>query len=153
MTMGELIWLVVIDIAVVAGISILFGLYAPRIADHRLQHDHLLLHTWSWETPARYRAWRAPWLAAHLPELGSLFGGESKSTIPGTKQDALQGYLREVRRAEIVHWVSFFSWLPLIIFNPWWLTLVFALIVMTGNVLFLVILRYNKVRLLKLLAK
>jgi len=153
MTMGELIWLIVIDIALVAGISIFVGLVAPRITDHRLQQDRFLLRTGAWETPSRYRALRAPWLAAHLPELGSLFGGESKSTIPGTKHEALQRYLREVRRAEIVHWVSFFSWLPLVFFNPWWLALAFAVIVMTGNTMFLVILRYNKVRLLKLLAK
>ena len=152
MAMSAVIVLIAIDIAVVAGISILVGLLAPRLSDERLQHDRFLLRMWSWETPARYRRWHVRWLAAHLPELGSLFGGESKSTIPGMKRDALVKYLREVRRAEIVHWVSFFSWLPLVFFNPWWLTLVFAVIVVAGNTAFLIILRYNKMRLIKLIA-
>jgi hypothetical protein len=146
MTMGKLIWLIVIDIAVVAGISILIGLIAPRLADRRLEHDRFLLRMWSWETPRRYRALRVGWLAAHLPELGSVFGGESKSAIPGRDTAALQFYLREVRRAEIVHWVSFFTWIPLIFFNPWWLTLAFAIVVMTGNALFLIVLRFNRIR-------
>jgi glycosyl-4,4'-diaponeurosporenoate acyltransferase len=151
MTMSELIWLIVIDIAVVIAIAVTVGVLAPRLSHRRLQHDRFLLRTWSWETPQRYRAWHVPWLAAHLPELGSVFGGTSKSTIPGTNRDALLGYLREVRRAEIVHWVSFWSWIALVWFNPWWLTLVFAVIVMGGNTPFLMILRFNKLRLQRLI--
>ncbi len=151
MTLGELIRLIVIDIAVVAGISILIGLIAPRLADRRLEHDRFLLRVWSWETPRRYRAFQVAWFAAHLPELGSVFGGESKSTIPGRDTTALQSYLREIRRAEIVHWVSFFTWMPLIFFNPWWLTLAFAIVVVTGNALFLMVLRFNRIRVTLLL--
>jgi hypothetical protein len=153
MTVTTVIVLIVIDIAVVAGISILVGVIAPRFTDRRLEQDRFLLHRWRWETPSRYRALGASWLAARLPELGSIFGGQSKAELPGSDREALQGYLREVRRAEIVHWASFVSWVPLIFFNPWWLTLVFALIVTIGNALFLIILRYNKARLLRLIAR
>jgi hypothetical protein len=153
MTMGELIRLIVIDIAVVAGISILTGMLAPRLSDKRLLRDQFLLRMWSWETPKRYRALRVPWFAARLPELGSAFGGESKSTIPGRDDAALHMYQRELRRAEIVHWVSFFSWVPLIFFNPWWLTLAFATIVVVGNALFLSVLRFNRARVGLLLSR
>ncbi len=153
MTMGELIGLIVIDIAVVAGISILTGLIAPRISHQRLQRDRFLLRMWSWETPTRYRTLRVPWFAAHLPELGAAFGGESKSTIPGRDGAALHMYQRELRRAEIVHWVSFFTWVPLIFFNPWWLTLPFAAIVVVGNALFLSVLRFNRARVGRLLSR
>lgn len=151
MTMGTLLGLIVIDIAVVAGISILTGLFAPRLPDKRLQRDQFLLRMWPWETPMRYRRLRVPWFAARLPELGSAFGGESKSTIPGREAEALHMYVRELRRAEIVHWVSFFTWVPLIFFNPWWLTLAFAVIVITGNALFLMVLRFNRARVVRLL--
>lgn len=151
MTVSMIAWLVVIDIAVIVIISVFVGFLAPRFPDRWLARDRFLLHVMGWESPQRYRRLRVPWLAAHLPELGALFGGQSKATLPGLDAVALEGYLLEVRRAEIVHWASFFSWVPLAFFNPWWLTAIFAGIVMLGNTLFIAILRFNRVRILRVL--
>jgi CDP-diglyceride synthetase len=52
-----------------------------------------------------------------------------------------------------VHWASVFSWVPLAFFNPWWLTLAFATIVIIGNAPFMVILRSNRIRLSHILTR
>lgn len=153
MTVSMIAWLVVIDTAVIVAISLLIGFLAPRFRNGWLARDRFLLRPMGWESPQRYRRLQVPWLAAHLPELGAVFGGQSKASLPGFDAVALGIYLTEVRRAEIVHWVSFFSWVPLILFNPWWLVLAFAIIVMLGNAPFIVILRFNRVRLLRVLGE
>jgi hypothetical protein len=143
------IQLIAIDLLIIIGISVIFGALAPRIPQRLLQPRRPKLTRW--ESDSGYRRLRAPVLARRLPELGTIFGGRSKSSLPGTSEEELLGYLVEVRRAEIVHIVSALSWLPLLAFNPWWLTLMFAAIVMTGNALFLIVLRFNQVRLIRLL--
>lgn len=146
-SISQLILLIVINILIVVAISVLAGATAPRWPDTRLGHDTLLLHALPWETPRYFRALRVKWMADHLPELGSLFGGESKSSLGGTGSAAYAQYLMEVRRAEYVHWISVFSWIPLTLFNPWWLVLIFAVLLAVGNSPFLLILRHNHARL------
>jgi hypothetical protein len=153
MTVGALVGLIVIDILIVAGISIITGAIAPKWSDRRLEQDRLLLTLLAGESTKAYRRLGVPALAQRLPELGAVFGGQSKSALLGTDPESLRRYLREVRRAEIVHWVSFFSWLPLVFFNPWWLTAAFAIIVMTGNGIYIAILRNNRIRLLRIIAR
>jgi hypothetical protein len=46
-----------------------------------------------------------------------------------------------------VHSLSMLTWLPLLAFNPWWLSLAGAVIAIGINIPFLVILRGNNVRL------
>jgi glycosyl-4,4'-diaponeurosporenoate acyltransferase len=143
------IQLIAIDLLLIVGISVGFGALAPRIPRQWLLPRQPRLTRW--ESDSGYRKLRAPSLARRLPELGSVFGGRSKSALPGTSEAHLLDYLVEVRRAEIVHIVSALSWLPLLAFNPWWLTLAFASIVLIGNALFLIVLRFNRVRLIRLL--
>ena len=105
------------------------------------------------ETPSLYWHLGAHRIAERLPELGSAFGGRSKRELPGMDVAALRGYLVEVRRAELVHLVSCLSWLALVPFNPWWLTLAFAVVVIAVNAPFLAILRHNQARLERVLAR
>jgi glycosyl-4,4'-diaponeurosporenoate acyltransferase len=85
-----------------------------------------------------------------LPELGSIFGGQSKGQLPGSEAEQLALYARELRRAEWVHWMSMLTWIPLAFFNPWWLTVAFAIAVIVGNAPFVLIVRYNRMRVLRI---
>lgn len=149
----QLILLIVINILIVVAISVVAGATAPRWPDARLGHDTYLLRPLPWETPRYFRALRVKWMADHLPELGSMFGGESKRSISGAGTAAYAQYLMEVRRAEYVHWFSVFSWIPLMLFNPWWLVLVFAIGLAIGNAPFLLILRHNHARLMVIIER
>ena len=154
MTSAQLGVLFVIDFVVAVAITAVIGIWAPHWPTRWLARNWGPLAPLPFETPTFFRRLGVPWLAAHMPEAGALFGGESKKALPGTDVEALSSYLVEVRRAELVHMGSMLSWLPLIFFNPWWMTVLFALIVAVGvNLPFLLILRYNNVRLTRLLAR
>ncbi len=145
--------LIVIDIAIVAGISIAVGFTAPRWPSRWLGSLPRPLQRFPWASPAYFRRLRVNVWAGRLPELGATFGGESKSDVPERGADQIRRYLVELRRAEWVHWISMVTWVPLAFFNPWWLTLPFAVVVMTGNSAFLLILRNNRLRLERILAR
>ena len=151
MSTGDLVRLVLSDIAVIAGLSILIGASAPRWPDRWLSRNRGPMRLAFPRNEATFRALGVTWLARTLPEFGSTFGGQSKASIPGRDALSLQRYLIEVRRAEWVHLLSMITFIPLVLFNPWWLTLVFAIITIAGNTPFLLILRYNRLRLTRLL--
>lgn len=142
--------LIALDIFIVAGVSIGVGAVAPRISGRFLRSDPFLLKRFPWESPAFFRSLRVAQLARTLPDMGATFGGESKSNVPGRTPADLDHYLVELRRAEWVHWISIVSWVPLAFFNPWWVTMLFAVIVISGNTMFLLILRRNRQRLIAL---
>ena len=81
--MLRLVFLIVIDIMIVAGISIGVGATAPRWRGRWLTRDFGPLHFAPWETPKFFRALKTRKLAKRLPELGSAFGGKAKSELPG----------------------------------------------------------------------
>lgn len=146
-TLGEYILLGVVDIAVIAGLSVLAGATAPRWPERWLVRDSWVTCPRSWETTGLYRRLGVTSWAARLPEYGAVFGGRSKREVPGRDLASLERYLVEVRRAIWVHTLSMLTWLPLIAFNPWWLTLAGAVIAIGVNVPFLLILRGNNARL------
>ncbi len=148
---GDLVRLIVIDFLTVVGITAIAGISAPRWPDRWLDRDRGPLRWFAPKHDGVFRFLRVSWLARIMPELGSTFGGASKSELPGRDAQSLRRYLIEVRRAEWVHIISTFSFLALIPFNPWWLTLLFAAIIVLGNAPFLLILRFNRLRLTRLL--
>jgi len=150
--MGNVV-LVVIDIAVVIAASILIGATAPRWPDRWLTGDPIPLRLLPWETARFFRRLGVPWLSRHLPELGSTFGGQSKSALPGLTRADLGQFLVEVRRAEWVHWLSIAATVLLFAFNPWWLALAFVLAVAVGNLPFILVLRNNRRRLVSVIGR
>ena len=153
MTLSEYVLLGVIDIAVIAGLSVAIGATAPRWPDRWLDHDTWLTRPRRLETTRFFRTVRASQLASTLPEFGSMFGGESKRTIPGRDVVSLQRYLLEVRRAIWVHAFSMLTWVPLLAFNPWGMTLAGAVIAVVINVPFLIVLRSSNVRLSRMVIR
>lgn len=152
MTLGSWVLLGVIDIGIIAGLSILIGATAPRWPDNWLSRDSWLTRSRSWETPRFFRRLRVAALANSLPEFGAMFGGRSKREVPGRDRAELSGYLIEVRRALWVHSLSMLTWIPLAFFNPWGMTLAGAVIAIVINLPFVIILRGNNARLNRMMA-
>jgi len=151
MTPGGYALLGAIDIAIIAGLSVAIGATAPNWPKRWLENDSLLTRPAPWETAAFFRRLGATQLATRLPEYGAAFGGHSKRDIPGHDLESLEAYLGEVRRAIVVHELSMLTWLPLLAFNPWWLSLAGAVIAVGANIPFLIILRGNNVRLARMI--
>ena len=143
----------VVDIIIVAAGSIIIGAVAPRWPAAWLDRDLGPLRLMRRETPSAYRSLGVTTLTRRLPELGSAFGGDSKAALPGRDRASIEGYLREVRRGEWVHWASCLTVLPLWFFNPWWLAVAFTFVVVGGNALFIIVLRHNRSRLLRILKR
>ncbi len=145
--------LVLLDIVFVAGVSIGVGATAPRWPDAWLDRDPFPLRLAPWESVRWYRRVGVSRLAGWLPELGATFGGRSKSALPGRSRVDLVGYVREVRRAEWVHWISMATPIVLFAVNPWWLALAFLIVVIGVNAPFILILRNNRLRILRILER
>ena len=150
---GALALLIAIDIVIVAGGSIAVGAVAPRCPSGWFGSDRGPLQLTALDTPRTYRTLGVTTLTRRLPELGNVFGGKSKAALPGTDRTSIEAYLREVRRAEWVHWTSSLTVIPLWWFNPWWLALAFTAVVVGGNALFMIVLRHNRLRLLRILKR
>jgi glycosyl-4,4'-diaponeurosporenoate acyltransferase len=153
MDTSGLLRLILLDILTVVGVSLAIGFTAPRWPARWLQRDVGPLRLNRFDRPVSYRRIKVMWLARVLPEGGEWMGGQSKSQLPGRDRASLTAYLVEVRRGEWVHWLSMLAWLPLAFFNPWGLTLAFALVVVLGNAVFVTVLRFNRIRLTALLAR
>ena len=100
-----------------------------------------------------YRRIGVAWLSRHMPEAGALFGGESKSALPGHTVQDLHEYYIEVSRAEWVHLGSILGACVLFLFNPWWLALGWVGFAIVANAPFLAILRHNRLRLQSILER
>ncbi|MBN1173802.1 MAG: hypothetical protein JXA67_16640 [Micromonosporaceae bacterium] len=144
--------LVGVNLAVMLVVTLAVGATAPRWSRGWLSRDRGPLRLTRLDDERTYRRFGVHTWARRLPEAGGVFGS-SKRHLPGSSREALAGYLLEVRRAEWVHWLSLVGLGPLAAFNPWWLWTVFAVIAVAVNAPFVVILRHNRVRLLRLLAR
>ena len=133
--------------------STVCGYAAHRLSAETLARDGLLrLRAVErdgrvYERVLRIKAWKDA-----LPEAGSLFrGGFSKRRLARRDRAYLERFLLETRRAERTHWAIlllapvFFAW------NPWWLALAMLGYGLAANVPCILVQRYNRSRLERLL--
>lgn len=144
---------VAIDAAVWATWSTVVGYSAHRLPLHRLARDGPLTRLRPWERSGRayervgIRRWKA-W----LPEFGAVFrGGVSKRALPSRSTPDLARFAAETLRAELVHW-AIPAITPLFaLWNPPWLLAVMAGYALVANVPCLLVQRYNRGRLLRVM--
>ena len=153
MDVGSAAMLLLVDFLVLVAMAIMIGFLAPRCPNRWFSRDVGPLRLTRFDTVRAYRRLGIPWFAKWLPEGGSWLGGESKASLFGVDAASLKAYLIEVRRGEWVHFLSAFTFIPLVLWNPWWAMLFWFLIVGVGNMVFFLVLRYNQLRLTSLLRR
>ena len=153
MAVADLAWAVVLSIAIGLAVSVGIGATAPRWPSRWLRRDVGPLVLTRFDTPVVYRRLHAGAWSQRLPELGAAFGGRSKRALPGHAPTDLEAHLVEARRAEWVHWLSMLSLLPVALVGPWWLWLAFAAVVVAVNLVFILVIRFNRVRLTSILER
>jgi glycosyl-4,4'-diaponeurosporenoate acyltransferase len=150
------LWLVLLDAGVWAAWSALAGYLAHRLPRDRLARDRFVLRLGHFERDTRFyrRVLRMRRWKDRLPEAGDLFqGGFSKRRLVRRDRGYLERFVVETRRAELTHWLIisagplFFAW------NPWWLALAMVGYAVVANVPCLLIQRYNRARLLRMLGR
>ena len=149
-------WLtIVVDVLAWGFFHAATGYAAYRLDDDRLSRDRGILRLRRLETPARYRRWlRIHRWKDRLPEAGGLFpGGMSKRHLPSYDAAGMQRFVRETRRAELAHWWCMACAPLFVLWNP---PLAAVLLVAYGvlvNLPFIVIQRYNRLRLQSLIER
>ena len=109
---------------------------------------------WSWEASGRgyeeilhIKAWKDL-----LPDGANWFsGGFPKATLASRDRDYLARFNRETWRGELCHWLAI-SCAPLFfLWNPWWADLVMVGYALTANLPCILVQRYNRARINRLL--
>jgi glycosyl-4,4'-diaponeurosporenoate acyltransferase len=143
---------VLVDAAVWAAWGPLVAWGGSRVPPARLAADNSLTRLRTWERSGEVyerlgiRRWKD-----HLPEAGGLFGGVPKRHLPGRSRRHLESFAAETRRGELVHWLVPLPVVAFPLWNPWWVTLVMAAYAVAANVPCLLVQRYNRSRIARLL--
>lgn len=131
------------------------GYAAHRLDESRLHSDGWLLRPRSFETPERYRhrlrihRWKDT-----LPEAGALFpGGVSKRHLGGAGAADLEAFARETRRGELAHWWAMACGPVFLLWNPPLAAAVLVGYGVVANLPFILIQRYNRVRIQSLIER
>jgi glycosyl-4,4'-diaponeurosporenoate acyltransferase len=138
---------VAVDAAVWASWGTAVGYAAARMPDDRFVRDNAVTVIRPWERGGRtwerlrVRRWKG-----RLPELGELFGGRSKRHLSGRDRQSQAQLAIETRRAEMVHWLALLPLAVMPLWNPAWLTAVMAGYAITANGPCVIVQRYNRAR-------
>jgi glycosyl-4,4'-diaponeurosporenoate acyltransferase len=147
-------WLALGGAATWAVWSAVCGYVAHRLPARWLERDWWLLRLRGPERGGRWyeRVLHIKQWKNLLPEAGALFtGGFSKRKVTRHDREYLEQFSRETRRAELAHWPilalgpTFFAWMP------WWLALAMLGYAVAANVPCILVQRYNRARLERML--
>jgi glycosyl-4,4'-diaponeurosporenoate acyltransferase len=149
------VWLAILDAGIWAVWSAIAGYAAHRVPVERLGRDRFPFRLSEVERGGRvYARLRIKRWKRLLPEAGDLFaGGFSKRHLARRDRSYLERFVAETRRAELTHWLILAAGPLFFLWNPWWLGLAMVGYAAAANVPCLLTQRYNRVRLLRLLAR
>lgn len=145
--------IVVLDALVWAVWSTAVGYALHRVPAERLAHDGPLTRIRPWEREGRvYEHLRIRRWKDLLPDLGTLFrGGVAKRSLATRDPAALRRLAAETRRAELVHWAVPAATPLFALWSPPWLLAAMAAYAVAANLPCLVVQRYNRGRLERIL--
>ena len=143
---------VVLDVVAWAGIHAGTGYAAHRLSSTRLATDSWVTRARAWERDGRaYERIRIRRWKDRLPEAGALFpGGVSKRALPAGGRGAIEQFVPETRRAEYAHWWCIAASPVFVVWNPPWVVPVMVAYAVVVNLPFVLIQRYNRLRVLRI---
>ena len=145
--------MVALDVVVWGGWSAAVGYAAHRRPEAAFASDSWLYRRRGFERGGRFyerlgiRRWKD-----RLPEAGALFtGGFSKRSVRTKDRAVLERFVVETRRAEWTHWTIMLITPLFLVWNWWWVELLMVVYALSANLPCLVVQRYNRARLARLL--
>lgn len=144
--------LVLVDVAAWTGLCVAVGYAGHRLPTSALQRDTWLtaLHPVERDGGPWLRLGVRRWKDA-LPEAGGFFGGISKRHL-GSASD-VERLVLETRRAELVHWTLAATGPLFALWNPPGLAAFLVAFAVAFNAPFIVVQRFNRARLLRVLER
>ncbi len=139
---------------VLGAIGLALGWWATHWSAERVGHDGPLTRLRAWERGGD--GWMR--IGVHrwkddVPEAGALFGGEAKRRLRSARDEDLVRFVGETRRAERVHWLHASSGPLFGLAFPAPIAVAMVISAVLFNAPFIVIQRYNRGRLLRILAR
>lgn len=102
-----------------------------------------------YERALRIKRWKD-----RLPDAARWFGGGfAKGTLATSNPDYLRRFISETWRGELCHWVALAFTPVFFLWNPWWADLIMVGYVLLANLPCILVQRYNRLRLRRLLAR
>jgi glycosyl-4,4'-diaponeurosporenoate acyltransferase len=146
---------VVADVLAWGAIHAGTGYIAHRLSAERFDHDTWLTRIRAIERSGRlYRALRVHRWKDRLPEAGAVFaGGTSKRSLGAPTRDGLVYFAALTRRAELAHWLAFAAAPVFLVWNRPWVGVVMITYGLFVNAPFIVIQRYNRLRIERALGR
>ncbi len=143
-------WTVVLDCVVWAVGGTAIGYLTHRAGPDRFARDGPVTRLRPFEQDGRWyeqhlriKVWKR-----RLPEAGALFAdGFSKRNLRDASAGQLERFVVETRRAEVTHWWVAALGPLFVLWNPWGLALVMVVYAVVANGPCLVVQRYNRARL------
>ena len=147
--------MVLLDVAVWAVWGFGIGFFTHRLPIERLARDRGLLRLRPAELDGRrFARMRVKRWKDRLPEAGSFFaGGFSKRRVVARDPAYLERFVVETRRAEVTHWLVMAIAPVFVLWNPWWMVTVMFTYAFVANVPCLIVQRYNRARLYRVLGR
>lgn len=102
-----------------------------------------------WQKRLKIRVWKD-----FLPDSSSFLKGSYDQTrLHSSDSEKIQTFIRETKRAELVHWVSMCPALLFFLWNPPWAGWIMVLYAICANIPFILVQRFNRPRLERLYEK
>lgn len=127
-----------------------------QLSATRFNPDGKFARIRGWEQAGRfYERWfRIKSWKDNLPDAGRwLNGGFSKAQLRNKTGAHLARFARETWRGELVHWLALGCLPVFCVWNPWWGVMINAAIAVLLNLPCILVQRYNRSRLRRLLAR
>jgi glycosyl-4,4'-diaponeurosporenoate acyltransferase len=143
-------WVVVLDALAWTAWSVAAGWWSAHRGPRHPEVDGPVLRLRSFERAGHWyeRTLKVKRWKSLLPEAGRTFGGRSKRQLPPGGAVGLPLFLADCRRAERTHWLILAATPVFAVWNPPGLFLAMALFAVVANGPCLVVLRYNRARVL-----
>ena len=148
-------WVIGLNILAWAVIQLGLAWGFTQLAPERFDPASRLARPRAWERRGRCyeRVLFIKWWKDKLPDAASWFrGGFAKAQLGAASPELLERFARETWRGELVHWLALLSLPIFCIWNPWWAVGVNASYAIALNLPCLLVQRYNRARLWRLLA-
>jgi glycosyl-4,4'-diaponeurosporenoate acyltransferase len=148
-------WLLVINIAAWFVIQLTISALSVRMSESFILRFKLIFAVFYWERSGLiYEKFHIRQWKDRVPEAGGLFrDGFSKRRLNGNHPVHYETFVLETKRGELSHWFQLLSGFLFFLWNPFFAGIVMVVYALLFNLPFIMIQRYNRMRLLRVVQK
>ena len=147
-------WVILLDCIAWAIIQPSVAYFSMGFPPSVLNHDSWLYRTRRWEAGGKiyndvFHVKRWKW---RLPYGGELFQKDfTMKTVTSREEGYLRLWVQESCRSELCHWLAITPAFFFFLWNPFWLWMVMVLYAVLFNAISIIVQRYNRPRLMRIL--